>query len=1034
MGYEEAMQTRDPKPNPSSHERLMAAIQDEGRKFQQNYLWLERAMPENFFTEVGPEYMMLIAHNLMDFHLQDLFSTIRIKDGAIVLCLDSPDADVRILKNYADYGIKSYRSYVSKGPLLITGVNKSLRIGMILFTQVAERTDQPHTEESLEQLKALVKQRHPSITDKELDHLMASMDARFIRAFSEDRLPLALDMFFRAQTRDHCQYEVRYNEDWAKRDAASMQIIFAWRNIPKQNFLYRIARLIYRHGLTMRRVNATYVHPYSKDNVLVMALSLHGADGRAAWDVADITDFLRELVSIKYFDDFDRIDQCLVSKGMIKGTMGNWLRAAVNFVHQALVHIDAHLYRVENIEEALCRHVELTAKICDLFTLKFDPDSHDTEQYNAMHQELLGLIKKLDTGHEENDVRRRNVLKQVVNFIHYTLKTNFFRRNYTALSFRIAPGYLDDIPFDRKSKFPELPFAIFFMRGMHYFAFHIRFKDLSRGGVRTIFAENEERMMLERNNIFTECYNLAYTQHYKNKDIPEGGAKAVIFLQPFAQLDAETKILSNELEDAKVPQLEIGQKIQAFRRDQEQEYLLQTQRSFIESLLPLINSDPDGTLRTKYMVDYWKRPEYIYLGPDERMSDEMIEWIAAYAKKYDYLAGSAFITSKPKVGFNHKEYGVTSRGVNVYMVEVLKFLGIDPSRESFTLKMSGGPDGDVAGNQILNLHKYFPDTAKLLALTDVSGTIFDPVGLDLELMARLFYEGKPIRHYPHEKLHDGGFLLDKEHKRDQTAFVQQTLCWRRKDGTSVQDWLSTSDMNYLLRNNVHSVQADIFLPCGGRPRTLNESNYVDFLDDKDNPTSRAIVEGANLYLTNPARQKLEELGCLIVKDASANKCGVICSSYEVMCSLVLSDQEFIDYKETLVEQVLERLKTAALNEARLLIRTFKDSSTPLTVVSEKISRRINYFCYELLDNLDKIQLSGNPEDPLVKCFISYCLPLLRTQFAERLMTHIPDHHKKAIISCHIASQLVYKRGIDWNPSLMEILPLILQDPEMDVFA
>ncbi|MDP1835178.1 MAG: NAD-glutamate dehydrogenase [Chlamydiales bacterium] len=1024
------MQTRDSNTPNSSHDRLMMAIQDEGRKFQQNYLWLERAMPEPFFTEVGPEYMMLIAHNLMDFHLQDFFSTIRIKRGVLVLCLDSADADLRILQNYADYGIKSYRSYVSLAPLPIAGINKSLRVGLILFTQAAELAEYPHSEESLGQLYELVKQRDPEITDEEFNHLMATMDARFVRGFAEDRLVLALDMFFRAQTRDHCQYEVRYNEDWAKTDTASMQIIFAWGNTPKQNFLYRIARMIHRHGLSMRKVNATYVHPYSKDSILVMALSLHGADGRAAWDVADITDFLRELATIKYFEDFDQIDRSLVSKGVIKGTMGNWLRSAVNFVHQALVHIDTNLYRIENIEEGLCRHPELTSQICELFALKFDPDNHNLEKYNTLHQELLGMIQKLDTGQEENDVRRRNVLRQTVNFIHYTLKTNFFRRNYTALSFRLDPTYLDHIPFDRPSKFPELPYAVFFMRGMHYFAYHIRFKDLSRGGVRTVYAEQEERMLVERNNVFTECYNLAYTQHNKNKDIPEGGSKAVIFLQPFAQLDAETKILSYELEDAKVPQAEIEQKINLFRTDQKQEYLLQTQRSFIESLLTLINTDPDGTLRAKYMVDYWKKAEYIYLGPDERMSDAMIEWIAAYAKKFNYLAGSAFITSKPKVGFNHKEYGVTSLGVNVYMAEILQFLEIDPESVPFTVKMSGGPDGDVAGNQILNLSKYYHDTAKLLALTDVSGTIYDPIGLDLDIMAQLFREGKPLRFYPPEALHDGGFLLDKETKRDQTALVQQTLCWRKKGDVAVQDWLSTSDMNYLLRHNVHSVPTDIFLPCGGRPRTINETNYTDFLDDKGKPTSLAIVEGANLYLTNVAREKLEELGCLIVKDASANKCGVICSSYEVMCSLVLSDQEFVQYKEELVKQVLDRLRAAALKEAQLLIRTFENTEMPLTRISSLISERINQYCYELLDYLDTLPLSDDPQDPLVKNFLSYCLPFLREKFPDRLMTHIPEHHKKAMIACHIASQLVYERGVDWRPSLVDILPLILQDHQI----
>ena len=33
-----------------------------------------------------------------------------------------------------------------------------------------------------------------------------------------------------------------------------------------------------------------------------------------------------------------------------------------------------------------------------------------------------------------------------------------------------------------------------------------------------------------RQRAFDECYNLSRTQHNKNKDIPEGGAKGVILL------------------------------------------------------------------------------------------------------------------------------------------------------------------------------------------------------------------------------------------------------------------------------------------------------------------------------------------------------------------------------------------------------------------------------------------------------------------------------------------------------------------------
>ena len=375
---------------------------------------------------------------------------------------------------------------------------------------------------------------------------------------------------------------------------------------------------------------------------------------------------------------------------------------------------------------------------------------------------------------------RKNILRQGMNFIEHMLKTNFYRNNKSAFCFRLDPKYLDYLPYDRKEKFPELPFAIFFTKGMFFVGFHIRFKDLSRGGLRTVFPQKMEQMFWERNNVFSECYNLAYTQQKKNKDIPEGGAKGVIFLEPFERLQSEVDIYKEELAEAGLDEQEISDHLISYKSEQKLEYLYASQRSFIEAFITLLNCDPDGKLRAKHIVDYYKKPEYIYLGPDENMHNFMIEWIANQSKFYDYKPGGSFISSKPSAGINHKEYGVTSFGVNVYMEETLKYLGIDPYVDTFTIKISGGPDGDVAGNQILNLHKFFPKTAKLMALTDVSGTIFDPQGLDLKILAQMFHDVQPIRFYPPDKLNEGGFLLDLTTKREQTAYAQQTLCWRKK--------------------------------------------------------------------------------------------------------------------------------------------------------------------------------------------------------------------------------------------------------------
>lgn len=224
---------------------------------------------------------------------------------------------------------------------------------------------------------------------------------------------------------------------------------------------------------------------------------------------------------------------------------------------------------------------------------------------------------------------------------------------------------------------------------------------------------------------------------------------------------------------------------------------------------------------------------------------------------------------------------------------------------------------------------------------------------------------------------------------------------------------------------MHQAQTDIFIPAGGRPRTLNESNITEFLDETGKPTSKAIVEGANLYLTPFARRFLEDKGVLIIKDSSANKGGVICSSFEVLSGLALNEPTFLAHKSLLVSEILDRLKECSSLEADLLLRTHNQTGEHLTQISDLISNRINQFTYQLLDYLDPLPLSKDPNDPMIKCFLDYCLPTLRNLFSAQLLSEIPEHHKKAIIACHLGAYMVYKKGLDWSPSIVDILPLIL---------
>ena len=80
---------------------------------------------------------------------------------------------------------------------------------------------------------------------------------------------------------------------------------------------------------------------------------------------------------------------------------------------------------------------------------------------------------------------------------------------------------------------------------------------------------------------------------------------------------------------------------------------------------------------------------------------------------------------------------------------------------------------------------------------------------------------------------------------------------------------------------------------------------------------------ANLFTTPEAREALfKEAGVVFVKDSSANKCGVICSSYEIMSSMLLSDDEFHEVKDELVADVVSKLRALARLEAELLFREF----------------------------------------------------------------------------------------------------------------
>ena len=298
--------------------------------------------------------------------------------------------------------------------------------------------------------------------------------------------------------------------------------------------------------------------------------------------------------------------------------------------------------------------------------------------------------------------------------------------------------------------------------------------------------------------------------------------------------------------------------------------------------------------------------------------------------------------------------------------------------------------------------------AVFVAVTDISGTAVDPSGLDLELLCTLFHESKPICYYPREMLSREGYVLKKsrEASKKMTAGAIEPISDERAQEISDRA--------------VHEIEADIFIPCGGRPNSLDEKSVLHFLNDAGMPTAKAIIEGANVYITQPARHFLEERGVIIIRDSSANKGGVISSSYEVLASLVLTEDEFLMHKEVIAQQILEKIGQFSEQEATRILNIHEKTKRACSLISRDISDRILEITDLILEWLSEKTLPNDPEDLLYKPLFAYCLPLLTTSFRDRLLAKVPDNHKKAIIATSVAAQLVYRDS--FHLSLSHPLP------------
>lgn len=552
------------------------------------------------------------------------------------------------------------------------------------------------------------------------------------------------------------------------------------------------------------------------------------------------------------------------------------------------------------------------------------------------------------------------VLETVLEFNCHILKTNFFTPTKVAISFRMDPSFLPPV------EYPDPLFGMFFVVGQEFIGFHLRFRDVARGGIRIVKSRNKEAHAINSRQVFDENYNLANTQQRKNKDIPEGGSKGVILL------NAES-----------------------------QDYADQSFHKYIDSIIDLLIPGNSPGIK-EAIIDYYGKEEILFMGPDENTAG-LVDWATQHAKSRGAPWWKSFFTGKsPSIGgIPHDEYGMTSLSVREYVKGIYRKNNL--TNETVNKLQTGGPDGDLGSNEIL----LSTPNERYIAIVDGSGVIADPTGLDKTELVRLAKERKMISHFERSKLSPEGYLV----------LVDDTN-YKLPDGTVIDNGVTFRNGYHLLAAKLHKI--DIFVPCGGRPEAINISNVKELIHPvSGKPLIPYIVEGANLFLTQNAKLQLENAGAVIFKDASANKGGVTSSSLEVLASLAFDDKRFFanmcfdnetntlpDFYQEYVREVQERIKVNARLEFEAIWRDSKQIGKSCTLLSDDLSRAI----IELSDELDGSSLWA--DEKFRNGVLQEALPnvLVDKLGLSTILNNVPQAYLLAIFASYLAGRYIYDKG------------------------
>lgn len=247
-------------------------------------------------------------------------------------------------------------------------------------------------------------------------------------------------------------------------------------------------------------------------------------------------------------------------------------------------------------------------------------------------------------------------------------------------------------------------------------------------------------------------------------------------------------------------------------------------------------------------------PEKDIPAPDVNTNAEIMGWIMDTYSMFKGYTVQGVVTGKPiEIGGSLGRHDATGRGVMLITKEILHRQGIPVAGARIAIQGMGNVGGATA-------RLLAAEGCSIVAVSDVSGGLYDPKGLDIQSISGYLGENKR------------NLLKDYEGGAQHVTNAELIGC-----------------------------DCDVLIPAA-------MENQIDG-DNADSIRAKIVVEAANGPTTVEADRILDAKGICVVPDILANSGGVVVSYFEWVQNI-----QSLTWDEDEVNRTLEKIMIRAFNE------------------------------------------------------------------------------------------------------------------------